>query len=40
MNTDELQPITPERAKKMDLNARKGEVLQSTLDGYHYRLII
>ena len=38
MNQDELEPITPERAKKMYLNARKGEVSQSTLDGYHYRL--
>ncbi|NUC73613.1 tyrosine-type recombinase/integrase [Haloterrigena sp. SYSU A558-1] len=38
MNTDELQPITPERAKEMYLEARKHEVSQSTLDGYHYRL--
>ena len=38
MSQDELEPITPERAKKMYLNARKGEVSESTLDGYHYRL--
>lgn len=38
MGQDKLEPITPERAKKMYLNARKGEVSQSTLDGYHYRL--
>jgi site-specific recombinase XerD len=38
MSQDELEPITPERAKRMYLNARKGEVSESTLDGYHYRL--
>lgn len=34
----ELEPITPEEAKQMYLEARKHEVSQSTLDGYHYRL--
>jgi len=34
----ELEPIMPERAKEMYLNARKHEVSQSTFDGYHYRL--
>jgi hypothetical protein len=32
------QAYTPERAKKMYLNARKGEVSQSTIDGYYHRL--
>ena len=36
--SQELQPISPERAKEMYLDARKREVSQSTLDGYHYRL--
>jgi site-specific recombinase XerD len=34
----ELEPITPERAKEMYLDARKHEVSESTLSGYHYRL--
>jgi len=38
MSTEELQPIAPAEAKKMYLDARKNEVSQSTLDGYHYRL--
>jgi site-specific recombinase XerD len=38
MTQNELEPIAPERAKKMYLDARKREVSQSTLDGYHYRL--
>ena len=36
--TNELEPITPKEAKEMYLNARKREVSQATLDGYHYRL--
>jgi hypothetical protein len=38
MTTDELHPIPPAEAKEMYLDARKNEVSQSTLDGYHYRL--
>ncbi|WP_418280484.1 tyrosine-type recombinase/integrase [Halorubrum sp. DTA98] len=36
--TDELEPISPAEAKEMYLNARKREVSESTLSGYHYRL--
>jgi len=36
--SEELEPISPVEAKEMYLNARKNEVSQSTLDGYHYRL--
>lgn len=35
---NELEPITPADAKEMYLNARKREVSQATVDGYHYRL--
>lgn len=38
MTNQELEPITPDEAKEMYLEARKNEVSQSTLDGYHYRL--
>jgi len=34
----DLEPMTPAEAKAMYLDARKGEVSESTLDGYHYRL--
>lgn len=34
----ELEPITPEHTKEMYLNARKREVSQGTLGGYHVRL--
>lgn len=33
-----LEPITPAEAKQMYLDARKHEVSESTIDGYHYRL--
>jgi len=36
--TETLEPITPAEAKKMYLDARKHEVSESTLSGYHYRL--
>jgi site-specific recombinase XerD len=36
--SQQLEPITPKRAKKMYLNARKHEVSESTISGYHYRL--
>jgi site-specific recombinase XerD len=38
MRENELEPISPAEAKGMYLEARKREVSQSTLDGYHYRL--
>jgi len=38
MTNETLEPISPAEAKEMYLNARKHEVSQSTLDGYHYRL--
>lgn len=38
MTKNELEPISPVEAKEMYLDARKQEVSQSTLDGYHYRL--
>ena len=38
MTERELEPISPERAKKMYLEARRHEVSESTLSGYHYRL--
>jgi len=38
MSQTELEPISPAEAKEMYLNARKGEVSESTLSGYHYRL--
>jgi len=38
MTNDNLDPISPAEAKEMYLDARKREVSQSTLDGYHYRL--
>ncbi|WP_435334761.1 tyrosine-type recombinase/integrase [Haloarchaeobius sp. TZWWS8] len=34
----ELQPISPSEAKEMYLDARRNEVSDSTLSGYHYRL--
>ena len=36
--SDSLEPITPAEAKQMYLEARKNEVSESTLSGYHYRL--
>jgi len=36
--TDKLEPISPAEAKEMYLDARKREVSESTLSGYHYRL--
>jgi site-specific recombinase XerD len=36
--TTELEPISPAEAKEMYLEARKREVSESTLSGYHYRL--
>ncbi|WP_049893247.1 tyrosine-type recombinase/integrase [Natronococcus jeotgali] len=38
MTKNDLEPISPAEAKNMYLDARKQEVSQSTLDGYHYRL--
>jgi len=38
MTNETLEPISPAEAKGMYLEARKREVSQSTLDGYHYRL--
>lgn len=38
MTDGTLEPISPAKAKEMYLDARKREVSQSTLDGYHYRL--
>ncbi|MEA1930252.1 MAG: site-specific integrase, partial [Euryarchaeota archaeon] len=38
MTKNELEAISPAEAKEMYLEARKREVSQSTLDGYHYRL--
>lgn len=38
MTERELEPISPERAKEMYLEARRHEVSESTLSGYHYRL--
>jgi site-specific recombinase XerD len=38
MTERDLQPISPGRAKEMYLEARKHEVSESTLSGYHYRL--
>jgi site-specific recombinase XerD len=35
---NELEPLEPATAKEMYLDARKQEVSQSTLEGYHYRL--
>lgn len=37
--TESLQAISPSEAKEMYLDARRHEVSQSTLDGYHYRLV-
>jgi site-specific recombinase XerD len=37
--TNELEPLSPDTAKEMYLDARKQEVSQGTLDGYHYRLV-
>jgi site-specific recombinase XerD len=34
----ELEPITPAEAKEMYLSARKQELSDGTLQGYHYRL--
>lgn len=34
---NELEPISPIKTNEMCLDARKNEVPQSTLDGYHYR---
>jgi len=36
--SEELEPISPAAAKEMYLEARKNEVSESTLSGYHYRL--
>lgn len=38
MTERELEPISPGRAKEMYLEARRHEVSESTLSGYHYRL--
>ena len=37
--TDALEPISPAEAKEMYLQARRHEVSESTLSGYHYRLV-
>ncbi len=36
--SEEIEPISPAAAKEMYLEARKNEVSESTLSGYHYRL--
>jgi site-specific recombinase XerD len=38
MTQKQLEPLSPDAAKEMYLDARKHEVSQSTIDGYHYRL--
>lgn len=39
MNTENLQPLSPEKAKEMYLRERQGEVSDRTLQAHHYRLV-
>lgn len=39
MNTDNLEPLSPEKAKQMYLRERRGEVSDRTLQAHDYRLV-
>lgn len=39
MTTDDIEPLTPEKAKQMYLRERQGEVSDRTLQAHDYRLV-